>query len=478
MRDKRRFVGVLVGGLCFVVFSGCNSLVTRTQNVQNEAENRAQSEVGERLETVEKAEPVEPTEVTDGGELEEPAGPDNAEENGIAGVPKLAAAGERLLDFVPEGWELLDGVELDFNQDGITDYVGVLEKSDPCLEEWQSRILFAVASKGEGRYQLDFQDCNLIRTADEGGINGDPYMPLTAEGISFTTSAYGGSNWRWSERFTYTYKDGEWYLTCSDRTYGFVFGCTTDYSVNDWEKGIGIRNRRSDNFEEMEKEKPEYDLVYEIPLDEPFTIYQAGMRCNLAPRRVTDWTVETVEIADGIDLGEGSVCLPDSGSWFADCDENGVFYTFSKEESGSTYLARYCWQNKTVSVIAEEKSGIDHVEFYKGKVYYSTYVSEMIRYKEGYDGQEQIVEAEEKIGVRLYRMNPDGTGRELVYEYLLPEVVQEVWEYRPGYLALMPEISGDEIVVEVFTGEGSHPFYRMNLDGGNVRFLGEILGQM
>ena len=87
-----------------------------------------------------------------------------------------------------------------------------------------------------------------------------------------------------------------------------------------------------------------------------------------------------------------------------------------------------------------------------------------------------IVEAEEEIGVRLYRMNPDGTGRELVYEYLLPEAVQEVWEYRPGYLALMPEISGDEIVVEVFTGEGSHPFYRMNLDGGNVQFLGEILG--
>ena len=29
MRDKRSFAGVLVGGLCFALFSGCNSLVTK-----------------------------------------------------------------------------------------------------------------------------------------------------------------------------------------------------------------------------------------------------------------------------------------------------------------------------------------------------------------------------------------------------------------------------------------------------------------
>ena len=50
----------------------------------------------------------------------------------------------------------------------------------------------------------------------------------------------------------------------------------------------------------------------------------------------------------------------------------------------------------------------------------------MIRYKEVCDGQEQIAEAEEEIGIRLYRINPDGTDRELVYEYLLPEAGQEV----------------------------------------------------
>lgn len=468
MRGKRSLTAALLGGLCLALFSGCNFSAEKLQDVSEEKAGGEQSEALEEGEAGQGEEQAEQTEQTGPAKF-------GMESNGAAEVPKLAASGEQLLDFVPEGWELLDSGELDFNQDGITDYVGVLEKSNPGSEEWWPRILFAVASKGEGRYELDFQDCNLIRASDEGGINGDPYRPLSAEGTSFTTQADGGSNWRWKEQFTYAYKGGEWYLVYSENIYGFVFGCTTEYSVNDWEKGIGIRKRRSDSFEEMEKDKPEYDLAYEIPLDEAFTIYQAGMRRELAPKRAADWTVEEVEIADGIELEEASVCLPDSVSWFADCDEKGVLYTFSKEESGSTYLAGYGWQDKTVSVIAEEKSGIDHVIFYKDKIYYSTYVSEMIRYKEVCDGQEQIAEAEEEIGIRLYRINPDGTERELVYEYLLPEAGQEVWEYRPCYLTLIPEISGDEIVVEVYTGDRPHPFYRMNTDGGNVRFLGELL---
>ncbi len=143
MRGKRSLTAALLGGLCLALFSGCNFSAAKVQDVPEEKSGM--------------------------------------ESDGAAEVPKLAASGERLLDFVPEGWELLDSGELDFNQDGITDYVGVLEKSNPGLEEWWPRILFAVASNGEGRYELDFQDCNLIRTSDEGGINGDPYGPLSAE---------------------------------------------------------------------------------------------------------------------------------------------------------------------------------------------------------------------------------------------------------------------------------------------------------
>lgn len=66
-------------------------------------------------------------------------------------MPTLSAAGQELSDFVLEGWELIDSVELDFNEDGIADYVGVQEKAP-----------------------------------DEGGVYGDPYEPLTAEGIELS----------------------------------------------------------------------------------------------------------------------------------------------------------------------------------------------------------------------------------------------------------------------------------------------------
>ena len=95
-------------------------------------------------------------------------------------APLLSETGSRLTDFVPEGWELWDNVELDFNEDGIPDYVGVLqaaltdEDGDQTFQLEYPRILFAVASDGTAGYCLDFQNVNVIRTRDEGGVYGDP----------------------------------------------------------------------------------------------------------------------------------------------------------------------------------------------------------------------------------------------------------------------------------------------------------------
>ena len=139
------------------------------------------------------------------------------------------------------------------------------------------RILFAIASDEKDGYHLDFQDINLIRTRDEGGIFGDPYQPLTVEGLSFTTNAYGGSAWRWSEKNTYTYREGTWFRTLSENTNGYG-GYTTSYSKDDWESGVGIRKERSSDFDDMEEDwdSEEYDLEYEVSLDEPLTLEQAG----------------------------------------------------------------------------------------------------------------------------------------------------------------------------------------------------------
>ena len=163
-------------------------------------------------------------------------------------LPSLPQTGAKLVDFIPEGWTLLDSAALDFNRDGHTDYVGVLDASGEDIPSDTSsitpRILFAVASCGENSLRLDFQDENLIRTRDEGGVFGDPYVPLTADGTTFTTNAFGGSAWKWSEAYTYAYRDGTWYLSSAHTTYGYG-PIVTEENVDDYETGIGIRRKRS-----------------------------------------------------------------------------------------------------------------------------------------------------------------------------------------------------------------------------------------
>ena len=400
-------------------------------------------------------------------------------------VPRLPETASELAGFVPEGWEILDSVELDFNEDGIPDYVGVLEaamidKGGYWTYQDDPRILFAAAGDGAGGYRLDFQDINLIRTRGEGGVFGDPYEPLTAEGTSFTTHAYGGSAWRWAEDYTYTYRGGTWYLTSSEIIYGYG-SYVTSYSRNDWDSGTGIRKERSSEFSDMEKNweseedwnNAKYDLEYELSLDEPMTLEQAGKRWWLAKDRVTDWEVASVTCAAGVELSEEKVKRPDE-AYLEYCDEDCAIYSFSEEDSGLYYLAMYRWEDRVLSVLAQEKGAIDYPEIYKGKIYYTTDIVENVKYKTWQDGKEQTTEEEDTVGVRFNRMSPDGTGKETVFEYRYPGEEQEIRENRIPYLSLICEIGGDEIIVEVYIGNEPHPFYRMKTDGSGAKKIGQV----
>lgn len=403
-------------------------------------------------------------------------------------VPQLPAKASNLAAFAPEGWALLDSVELDFNQDGIPDYVGVLEAAGIEEEEgWTyqdaPRILFAAAGDGAGGYRLDFQDINLIRTRAEGGVFGDPYEPLTAEGTSFTTHAYGGSAWRWSEDYTYTCRGGAWYLTASETTYGYG-SYITSYSRDDWDSGKGIRKERSSEFSDMEEnwenwesmedwDSEKYDLEYELPLDEPLTLEQAGKRWWLAKDRVTDWEVASVTCAAGVELSEEQVERPEE-AYLEYCDEDCALYSFSNTESGLFYLAMYRWEDRTLSVLAQEEDAINQPEVYKGKIYYATDIVESVKYRTAQDGEAQTAEEEDTVGVRLNRIAPEGTGKETIFTYRYPEEEQEIRENHIPYLALIYEIGGDEIIAEVYIGHKPHPFYRMKTDGSGATKIGQV----
>ena len=406
-------------------------------------------------------------------------------------APQLPKTGRQIEDFVPDGWELFDSVELDFNEDGISDYVGVLQAVMEDEEGGQTyllqypRVLFAIVGEGKAGYRLDFQDMNVIRKRDEGGVYGDPYQPLTAEGTSFTTHTYGGSAWRWCEDYTYSYREGTWWLTSSEEAYGYG-DYITDYEKNDWESGVGIRKERSDDWGPMEEnfalsenggwESVGYDLEYEVPLDAQMTLEQAGKRWWLAPDRVTDWEVKEKIIAEDVTDPEDMTELPGEAYIYYN-DENRVLYichSGAGTERDFYYLVMYDLQDQILSVLAQEESEIQYPKFYDGKIYYTTEIVEDVTYRTEEDGKEQITKEADAVGVRLNRMEPDGTGKEVIFVYRCLETVPGIMESRLPYVSMPYELNGGEIVAEVYVGGEPHPFYRMKTDGSGRERIGQV----
>lgn len=406
-------------------------------------------------------------------------------------APRLPETGGQLMDFVPDGWELFDSVELDFNEDGISDYVGVLQAVMEDEEGGQTyllqypRVLFAIVGEGKAGYRLNFQDMNVIRKRDEGGVYGDPYQPLTAEGTSFTTHTYGGSAWRWCEDYTYSYREGTWWLTSSEEAYGYG-DYITDYEKNDWESGVGIRKERSDDWGPMEEnfalsenggwESVGYDLEYEVPLDAQMTLEQAGKRWWLAPDRVTDWEVKEKIIAEDVTDPEDMTELPGEAYIYYN-DENRVLYichSGAGTDRDFYYLVMYDLQDQILSVLAQEESEIQYPRFYDGKIYYTTEIVEDVTYRTEEDGKEQITKEADAVGVRLNRMEPDGTGKEVIFAYRCLETVPGIMESRLPYVSMPYELNGGEIVAEVYVGGEPHPFYRMKTDGSGRERIGQV----
>lgn len=422
------------------------------------------------------------------GEADMAAPPEDEEEQQeeyIGSIePQLPATGTQLSDFVAEGWEIRDSVELDFNEDGIVDYVGVQEVPlDKERDEWWNelslRVLFAIASEGEGQYRLDFQDANLIRARTEGGMMGDPFGGIKGSGTSFTTYASGGSSDKWSESRTYTYRDGTWYLTASEDSSGYEWN-VDNYQKDDWDSGIRIcktRGRTVNCGDGLFYYDPGvYELEYEMRLDEPLTLYQASRRWWLAADRITDWEVRDIVFAEGIELPEDKIRKP---YYSRSLDENYAFYTFSDEESEKEYLALYSWQDKTLAVLAEEDfydayiNNINIIGLYKDKIYYSAGIVETISYKSTWREETCIREDKHDIGQKVIRMNLDGTEKETIFTYIYPGADQPVLEERPPYMSTDAKISGGEIVLEVYIG-GFYSYYRMNVDGSELREMGQF----
>ncbi|MDE7477107.1 MAG: DUF5050 domain-containing protein, partial [Lachnospiraceae bacterium] len=380
-------------------------------------------------------------------------------------TPRLPDTGRKPEDFVPEGWKIVDHVELDFNADGIMDYMGVLEIDSPECRDYH-RILFAITSNGTDKYYLDFQNSDLVQ---QGTVHENEYLPLTAQGTSFTTHLHDCDCA--SCEYTYTYREGVWWLTSSESTSSYPVIC---YRKNEWKSGVGIRKWRSSAFsnEAENVDKTDYDVVYELTLDEPLTLEQAGKHKLSAAHRVKDWKVASITFAAGVELPENMVDFPNEGD-IDYCDENCVLYTFSDRDEDFDYLVLYRWQDKVLSVLAKEESRIGRSELYKGKIYYSIRIEGFVTYKTNWN-EEQITQEKDTIGFKLIRMNLDGTEKETIFEYRYQKAEQEIMEKNWGryMVGWGYEISGDEIFIQIYL-ESEYPalFYRMKTDGSRLRMI-------
>ena len=410
--------------------------------------------------------------------------PEPEEETGeryhMGTVPQLPAFTDSLRSSIPDHWTLHDFAEFDYNGDGLMDVVGVLDRCDDDDNVWYPRILFVARRTTDNHYFLDFQDINLVRARNEGGAFGDPYEPLTAEKNTFTLNTYGGSAWKWSESTTFEYRNKGWYLAQESDRYGYG-PLTTSLTFNDYRTGIGKRYLNNDDFESMEafseSIKESFDLEYEVKLDAAPTLYEASQRWWLTPERLTIISVKNIRIAAGIELKPSDVTLPIPEIFSSVQHMNEVYIVYIFDVKDNTYLAVYDCRRQDITVIAKtprdrKNDTYAYLKVYKNKIYYSETISATMKIKK----DTEITESEEHIYTQIIRMNLDGTKKEVLFRYDNDYKEGEILEDYLPYISASCTPLGGELIVSLYIGDAPNKYYRMNLDGTNVRFIGELKG--
>ena len=408
----------------------------------------------------------------------------------MAGVPNLAAFAADYTLLTPEGWTLLDSAEFDYNRDGLTDIVGILNRYGDDSSNWYPRILFVARQSAEGGYILDFEDINLVRSYNEGGVFGDPYLPLAASDNSFTISTFGGSAWKWREETEFEYRDGQWFLATLSVSNGFGWVTTTEYFY-DYRIGVGLRRENNTDFKNIEaltqmyEERSDsvdaiFELEFEVKLSAAPTLWEYSQRWQYSTDRIREIHVSDVRIAEGVEIAVADVPIPLQGNGFDHidyADENYILYTFRTYLK--TFLAIYDRATCVVDVICMKDgdgsygSGIpfDYPQIYDGRIYYSSSTAALLpTLRNG-----EITEEYQTIYSQIISMKLDGSDEQVLFQYDREYVEGEIVEGFLPYISLIiSHIGEDEMIFWVYSEPKK--YYRMSLDGTNLQLIGELNG--
>jgi hypothetical protein len=128
----------------------------------------------------------------------------------------------RLMQFIPEGYTILDSASGNLNFDGYNDMVLVLAvKGEDTIHNNPPKRLVEIlyGKEGEG-YSLATKSLTCIYTRDMGGVSfSDPYSGIKTDKGSFTILLYGGmGSGQWSLDVTFKFQgsNSNWHLDQTD----------------------------------------------------------------------------------------------------------------------------------------------------------------------------------------------------------------------------------------------------------------------
>lgn len=103
---------------------------------------------------------------------------------------------------------VLDTAIADFNKDGLNDLAMVTEDSSND-EQNRSLIIFSNTANG---FTIAAKSKAAVLCKTCGGVFGDPYAGISFNKNILNIYHYGGSNWKWTNNFTFRFQNNQWEL--------------------------------------------------------------------------------------------------------------------------------------------------------------------------------------------------------------------------------------------------------------------------
>jgi len=115
---------------------------------------------------------------------------------------------------IPRDTTLFNHQVADLNGDGRPDIVFIVEAKAGRDDDTGQRTLFIAIRQADGALKVVKQNDKVVYCRQCGGFFGDPFESLDVTPGKLSVSHYGGSNWRWSNTFSFAYsrRDDTWQL--------------------------------------------------------------------------------------------------------------------------------------------------------------------------------------------------------------------------------------------------------------------------